>query len=69
MDAVPPCGVRGGLDDTALVAPATHDQQGHRAQLGMALSADLDEKRVEVHVENAGAHAIFDAPTDRSPRL
>ena len=26
----------------------------------------LSEKRVQVHVENAGAHAIFDAPTYRS---
>jgi hypothetical protein len=32
----------------------------------VALPADLDEKRIEIHVENAGAHAIFDTPTDRS---
>ena len=66
MDSVAPRGVGGGLDHAALVPPATHDQQRHRAQLGVALPADLDEKRIEIHVENAGAHAIFDAPTDRS---
>ena len=66
VDAEAPRAVGGGLHHAALVPPAAHDQQLDRAQLGVALPADLDEERVEVDVEDAGAHAIFDAPTDRS---
>ena len=66
VDAVRARAVGGGLDHAALVPPAAHHQQLDPAQLGVALPADLDEEGVEIHVENAGAHAIFSAPTDRS---
>jgi hypothetical protein len=66
VDAELPRAVGGRLDHPALIAPAAHHQQLDPAQLGMTLPAHLDEKGVEIHVENAGAHAIFSAPTDRS---
>jgi hypothetical protein len=66
VDAEPARAVRRRLHHAALVPPAAHHQQLDPAQLRVPLAADLDEKRVQIHVENAGAHAIFDPPTYRS---
>ena len=59
--------VGGRLHHAALVPPAANHQQLDPEQLGVPLPADLYEKGVEIHVENAGAHAIFSAPTDGAP--
>ena len=37
-----------------------------RQAKSLKIEADFYEEGVEIHVENAGAHAIFSAPTDRS---
>jgi hypothetical protein len=48
--------VGGGLHHAALVAASADHQQLDVAQLGMSLATHLDEKGVEVDVENARAH-------------
>jgi hypothetical protein len=56
MNAEAPGRIRGGLNHPALIATSTHHQQLEVPQLRVILATDLDEERVQVHMDDAGGH-------------